>query len=461
MADIAYVGAGFADAGQLGLFAEAGEQFRDVAGDLWNNAAGYFRRKKMKRSYIKAFGRANDQGPPFNVLKGTKLVLGQNTEWSNSIHRYGSSYKTGRIDKLLNATIYKDVVRFAGMNPMGNATRFVPLDFNGSWNDITKFPFYVFNLTAIPYQGYDAGISAKYCTIPGYRLQKHGTLTHNTRQYQWKRIDGISPNNSLNYRWQKETVTSDYHPIVDVYRHCWSNIELLLNTPAQCAGMTMHVALIKFVDNVGPRREYYRADNTTPYFYDSELSEKEMQVNDSFWEEFMAHRVVHPMARFNVANKNRCIKYLKHIQLKCDGASLTQGNFHKLKLFFNNGRIYNPKMVGLVENQGVASENKMITEIIPGAHGDVTVQTLVAKPGNYNQISSERAGGLYDVPSKDVWLAVWTDMYNTEFQSASTAECSFDFSIRAKFEMPFTIGANAGGANQNVIMPAGDASTDG
>lgn len=449
--DIAYVAAGAADVGQVGLFAEAGEAFRNVAGDLWNNTVNYFQRKHMKRTYVKAFGRANDQGPPFDVLRGDKLVLGQYCEWTHSNHKYGQRYTTGRIDRLLNATVFKEVVKFQGIKGTNSAARYLTLSPDYQTTDKTKFPFYVFNLTALPFQGWDTSIQAKYATVPGYQLVKDGTLAPGTLQYSWDDVNGVNVDNTANERWQKESCTSDYHPIVDVYRHCWANISMLINAPTNCPGMKIHVALVKFIDNVGPRRRYYRSDNTTFYYHDGALTAKEMAVNDTFWESFLGHRLVHPIVSYGAVQKNRCIKFLKHIELKCDAPQLAAGSYHRLNLFYNNGRIYNPKMVGMSEVQGTASEGKMVKELIAGTHAGGS--TPFQNPERYVQSSSERAGGLYDQPKTDTWLAVWCDRYELENSAADQANCSFDFNIRCKFEMPFTIGANAGGANQNAIMP--------
>lgn len=417
-------------AGEFGLWAESGRQAYRLGRDIYN-MAGY---KRGRADYVRTHGRADNTGA--DVLHGSRLAVGQNVAYTRSYHRYGKG-RSRRYGRLLESVIFKDISFYQGINDSSHGSRFFPLSIDYSAASTTYLPMYAFNLTGLAHNGQLLATDPTALTgAPMYRLRKEGKLAVGTQQYVWGRCDGNNIDASANSRWQREWSSSLNHPTVDTYEHCWSSVKLLFESGTAPMGMKMHVALVKFDNDAGPRRTLYNKALSAYEVYDGAADKHVADQNDEFWEAFWARKVVHPLARFKQDNKTRCIKFLKHVTINCEtmnrNDAVGSGPRHLMNFFFKNHRSYNCKMPGATQVPTMASEGLMIAETVIGDHAAGT--TPLNKPYQTNQLVPSSVSGLFDDAGKEVYMLIWCDMFGNE-QSSGSNTCSFDILVRNKYMM--------------------------
>lgn len=440
-----------AEAGEYGLWEQVGRDAYKVGKDIYNRKrprASDYEVIDMKRS---SDASSKSEWTRNTRLKGERLTVGSNPEYTKSYHRYGKKARRMRIDRLIEATLNTTVARFQGLNPTHNTNRRYYLSVDTSQQNVTYLPMYAMNLTALPFMGQDdVNGPAAYTTVPFYRLVKYGTLGA-SQNYQWNIENGVQIDGSANNRWIREKGNL-YNSVPLLYRHKWSDIQLLCEIPKRCNNMKVHMALVKFDNGCGPLRYFYKESDNTLMRFDEPVTASEQGSCDEFWESFWAHRVVHPLSRFQQANKSKKLRILKHTVITCTANDVagTIPLWHEYKLWFDNDRIYNPCTSGQLEQQTTAYEGQMMKEVIPGDHA--AAASYADYPHRTNTKLNTNCVGLFDDIYKDVWFVVWADKLDTPLE-AGIEECSFDIKVRTCFQTNMNVSPQTHETIPGTVIP--------
>lgn len=382
---------------------------------------------------------SNALNPHRGQLYGPNVEVGKDTLLTHSYLNYGRKARNTRLGWAAKDTVKNGTFFFQGMKPYSATTRFLPLNPNYVEVDKTYLPMYAFNLSAIGWQGVDAGNPSlpQIASVPCYRLYKTGDLSTSTKNYRWESVEGQNANGGNEYIWHRE-VQNEHHLATPFYRHMWSNIQLLLQCGANC-DCTIHTDIVQFKNSCGPRREQVVdvGGLKTKTVFDDEPTADVESSNDVFWESFWAHRVCHPLAKYSNFDKEKNIVFKAKGSIKVNEPAFqnqsTLTNRHVRHIFVNSGKVYDLRDETHEDKTTTGAEVVKLGPI-KGVHG------ANVEPFQYpmwtNQIRAYTENHIYNRDdNKDLWLLVYADMLPGDpLWQADAFTCSFDFKIRNKYE---------------------------
>lgn len=420
------------------------------------NTVSRFQRKfDMKRPGSKLLKQQkkknNVEGPvPGGNMEGANITLGSYCGFSKDYLRYGYMLNKSLGDPLTTRTgrflckgfsSYADNPKYFLNSIM--TTRTTPAyPVTNTYRDL---PMYAFNLSAMPWTGATTtNNTGQWCTIPFYRLSKLGNLAQNSQQYVWLRQQmtvnqASQPDENVNawsYVWNRKSQTGLINA-TPLYRHEWTHVKLLLQCGFDC-DCTVHTDIVQFKNRCGPIREIWENNGTatlnkTVTLMDDALDSTEYNSNDVFWENFWAHRVVHPLAEFVNPDKDQYIKYLSKGSINIQPRPTDHGQNvrHLRDIFYKNGRIYSLKDEAQFDqtNYGSLVGQNAINNPVVATGLDADKDKF---PNYTNMVENNHHVLPYNRDqSQDVWLLIYADMLPR--QAASSA-CRFDFTAESKVQ---------------------------
>lgn len=336
------------------------------------------------------------------------------------------------------------------------------LNFNSATVDgvaVQHLPMYAINLSSLAWQGQGSTTVGGYNTVPCYRLVRTAAdLSSTVTNYYWVRqqnhvaLDTQPVDNSEGFQFCWNRLSTDGAPCsTPIYKHHWSNISLLFNCGEEC-DCTIHTDIVTFPkDGVGPRRQFWNLTTDEMRYMDVDVTGIDRSSIDTFWESFWAHRIVHPLARYQIPNKEKMINFIHKGSLKINQshAAADANQRHLRKVFWSDGRIRNLKDNVPADRDGVGTLNAQNLVNNP-------VNPTLVTEQNVNMISSGQNCLPYDRARKrDVWLLVYADMLvRPETESSTPIPCSFDYSIENKYSWLDTGFANTSTFEDGGAAPA-------
>jgi len=376
-----------------------------------------------------------------NKLGGSTVAVGQAAHYTQSSSKYGrtvGSYGPKALQRMVKLSLQSSTYRFQSMTSLlthtaGEFSKDLSVKCNVAAGVTASIdlPMYCFNLSSTPSNGE---------IFPFYRAQKVTPggvgLSPVVNNYQWVVESGEANTKAgaLSATWYLETA-KDPPTVASEYRHDWSSVEMLFNC-AKHNPCTIHVALVRFDNEVGPVRKYWSGSENANY--DDVLAPDSIEQSeiDVFWESFWAPRIVHPLSSFKNPVKKSYIKFLKHekiivndVGLPFEGGSGIPENptMHLKKLFYNNGRSFN-----LTTSKASDTVN---ANVVPPVAGNAAGEFGTVAHG-YNTQITENSTALFPDRDKDTWLLVWADHYpdpSGGVLNPMLKHCTFDFRVRSKF----------------------------
>lgn len=198
----------------------------------------------------------------------------------------------------------------------------------------------------------------------------------------------------------------------------------------------------KFDKDFSPVRRYYKDSDATnvtpPNVLDEDLnaSSPDCAQRDVIWEAFWAHRVVHPFAKYQVANKARAFKVLQHAKIRVQPSNLTEeyNMHHMVDIFVGAGGIHNAASDKRGDTKDITSVNERVVPPLQ-ASTDVAGQHFGEFGHAYNQVVRSKQILPFDQDKeKDQWLMIWCDHIGG-VASTGDQPCTFDMQVRSKFAM--------------------------
>lgn len=419
--------------------------------DSYRLGKDLFNRKSVDKSQYDVWKPTEMIGQKRRRFAGGAHVAGENNHPRNNVIGRGvvsigdypkllrgrkTKYHHGGRNSMKKHLFSNYVSRFQSVNNYENANRSLLLVKEPS-DEALKLPMYCYNLSGLCHnRKFNADVNFdRYDKIPLYRLQKDGVLAPGTQQYTWVSVPGTNDNMDRDLSRTICENRTDPPGFIHYYKNVWNNIQMLVGCSQLC-DCRIHIAIVKFRRNVGPRRAYWDVDSNSAVNFDPLLDVSSFERNkiDGTWESFWAHRIVHPLSSYTPDNKTSLFTVLKSDTIICNRDNIQPtgiGPYQVLKKYFvTDGRCLNA-MTGSQSDDTVATT--AFTD--PSSkQGPVGSGTVAAKPGGYNKIYGNTDCILYDNYEKDMWLLVWADMLPTGTPGAGGAICSFDLKVRQKFE---------------------------
>jgi len=420
---------------------------RDAVADLRRRANMWGGARAVRKMPYKSKRAKSANEEAHNKLSGSTIAVGQAAQYTQSTSKYGrkvGSYGPKALARMVKLSLQSAIYRFQSLTSL---ITHVPGEFSqplqvkcnvvAGNTETIDLPMYCFNLSSNPSQAPGTVIR------PFYRARKLTPLgvglSTGVPNYGWTMASGVSNtvDGALSLAWQLEEC-KDPPTVAAEYRHDWSSIDLLFNC-AKHNPCTIHVALVKFKNEVGPNRMYFKEGLPASTSWDDVLDPASIEQSeiDVFWESFWAPRIVHPLSSFKNPVKRNYIEFIKHekIVVNDNGQSFEGGSgipenptMHLKKLFYNNGRNFN-------NTTAKASDTQVAGDIIPPVQGN-PAGVFGTKSYGFNTITREMETSIYPDRDKDTWLLVWADHFpdpSGDILNPSLKHCTFDFKIRSKF----------------------------
>lgn len=430
--------------------------------------------------------------------------LPASTTRSKRTYRFGRGKGFSLQKQLMHSNIWRwqSMASYTAANNLNdiraNLLNFQPIykEVDGSKNTAGAWmPMYCFDLSTQPGQHYQLSTKTdhKLQSLPFYRLYKDYSylsgLNPAVENYSWKPIPGWQNGSSLTYQdqvsdyWNQDRINLKPQSS-DQIKHDWTAIDLLIGSAESCT-CKVHMAVVQFKNGAGPRRMYTDGDvtvtldkvgriRTAPLLsLDQDLEMTDKSDVDVFYENFWDSKLAHPLAQYNMPNKSKFLKVLRHEVVTMNNtfttASADTHRMHHIKQYFISGGGFQ----NLKDNKDAdaqTSENLPPVQTFNGPAPSYVNQGFYAGFG-FNPVVSYTANTLlYDDNNRDtnMWFLMWMetpqpfDALDNEsgygagpsypfkewpefgpqkdLHTAREPYCSFDIKVRSKFTSVIPVG---------------------